>query len=264
MKLTEQSVMIVDDNKEFVSLLSEYINEQEDMSVYGIFHNGNDAIQYLQAQGTVPTVIILDLIMPGMDGLSVLENLKEMNILQKTKIIFVTAFGQESIIQKVSSFGTSYFLVKPLDIEFLVKRIREVNNESSNCISELNFSKNMPLKEKKLDLEKEVTTFLIDLGIPAHIKGYVFLREAIKMTYHDPSILGQITKILYPTIATSHNTTPTRVERAIRHAIQVAWERGMNDKDRILGNMFNNRHKPTNSAVIATIADRLKIEHKAV
>ncbi|WP_438448823.1 sporulation transcription factor Spo0A [Gorillibacterium sp. sgz5001074] len=267
-------VLLADDNREFTALLSEFINDQHDMTVSGVAYNGNDVLRLIE-EGRIPDVLILDIIMPHLDGLGVLEKLREMNITPQPKIIMLTAFGQESITQKAVQLGASYYILKPFDMEVLTNRIRQLVTNSTVSTSGSGMSSNMtsaviqhkanvvPMSKTR-NLDANITSIIHEIGVPAHIKGYQYLREAITMVYNNIEILGAITKTLYPAIAERFKTTPSRVERAIRHAIEVAWTRGNIDSiSHLFGYTINiSKAKPTNSEFIAMVADKLRIEHK--
>ncbi|OEH85947.1 sporulation transcription factor Spo0A [Desulfuribacillus stibiiarsenatis] len=249
-------------------MLANYVSQQEDMQVLGLAYNGNQALELLEDD--LPDLLILDIIMPHLDGLGVLEALKENPKYASMKVIVLTAFGQENITKRAIDLGADYFILKPFDMDVLLQRIRQVSTQmqqtiqmsdkhSFNFTSTNNFA---PKKKKVDDIKTSVTKMIHEIGVPAHIKGYTFLREAIIMVFNDPELLGCITKILYPNIADAHNTTPPRVERAIRHAIEVAWNRGNVD---ILRQYFGytvnaTKSKPTNSEFIAMVADKLRLE----
>lgn len=266
MTLQNIEVLLADDNREFIHLLSEYISEQDDMTVSGLAYNGNEVIRLIQEQKKIPDVLILDIIMPHLDGLGVLEALREMNLPKQPKIIMLTAFGQENITQKAVQLGASYYILKPFDMEILANRIRQlIGNSALTSSSPATAPKQnvIPLSKGK-NLDANITSIIHEIGVPAHIKGYQYLREAITMVYNNIEILGAITKTLYPAIAQKYKTTPSRVERAIRHAIEVAWTRGNIDSISLLfGYTINiSKSKPTNSEFIAMVADKLRIEHK--
>lgn len=251
-------VLLADDNREFTNLLSEYISAQEDMEVVGVAYNGEEVIDFIE-RGTVPDVLLLDIIMPHLDGLGVLERLSEMEFTTRPKIIMLTAFGQENITQRAVQLGASYYILKPFDMDVMANRIRELSSTSG---STMKFNVVPMAKGKNLDAN--ITSIIHEIGVPAHIKGYQYLREAITMVYNNIEILGSITKTLYPDIAVKYKTTPSRVERAIRHAIEVAWARGNIDSiSQLFGYTINiSKAKPTNSEFIAMVADKLRIEHK--
>ncbi|MFL1672134.1 sporulation transcription factor Spo0A [Paenibacillus dendritiformis] len=265
-------ILLADDNREFTNLLADFLSEQEDMVVTGVAYNGEEVLQFLEQTRAVPDVLILDIIMPHLDGLGVLERLRSMNLSPQPKIIMLTAFGQESITQRAVQLGASYYILKPFDMDILANRIRQLAGVAStpsvggsNAGSYITSSKsNVVQLGKTKNLDANITSIIHEIGVPAHIKGYQYLREAITMVYNNIEILGSITKTLYPAIAEKYKTTPSRVERAIRHAIEVAWTRGNIDSiSRLFGYTINiSKSKPTNSEFIAMVADKLRIEHK--
>lgn len=265
-------VLLADDNREFTNLLSEFISEQSDMNVCGVAYNGNEVLKHLETARKIPDVLILDIIMPHLDGLGVLEKIQELDLNPMPKIIMLTAFGQENITQKAVQLGASYYILKPFDMEMLSNRIRQLVGGPSTSLSSStlnssltsNRSNNVFPIGKGKNLDANITSIIHEIGVPAHIKGYQYLREAITMVYNNIEILGAITKTLYPAIAEKFKTTPSRVERAIRHAIEVAWTRGNIDSiSHLFGYTVNiSKSKPTNSEFIAMVADKLRIEHK--
>ncbi|HEX6594399.1 MAG TPA: sporulation transcription factor Spo0A [Bacillota bacterium] len=259
MKKNEISVCLVDDNKELIQLMEEFFDEQDDIKVIGTAHNGRECLEMLEEKE--PDVIVLDIIMPHVDGLAVLNTLKEMDQAHKPHVIMLTAFGQEEVMKKAVALGASYFILKPFDLEHLADQIRQVQGIPSFS----NLTKRGKKKELKRDLEASITNIIHEIGVPAHIKGYMYLREAITMVYNDIELLGSITKVLYPDIAKKFKTTSSRVERAIRHAIEVAWSRGNVDSiSALFGYTISiSKAKPTNSEFIAMVADRLRLEHRA-
>lgn len=263
------SVLIADDNQEFSHTLSSYINSQNDMEVIGMARDGNEAIEMIK--NINPDVVLLDVIMPHLDGIGVLEKINEINNLNPTRIM-LSAVGQDKITQKAILLGADYYVVKPFDIELLIKRIRELRyfkptQVTSNFIAREMKQQYIEISKdsKEENLEALVTNIIHEVGVPAHIKGYQYLREAIMMVVSDIDVINQITKNLYPNIATKYNTTPSRVERAIRHAIEVAWGRGQQEAvENIFGYTISAaKGKPTNSEFIAMIADKLRLELKS-
>lgn len=253
-------LLIVDDNKEFCDLLEEYFNSQSEFEVVGIVYNGKDALELLTGQQ--PDVVLLDIIMPYLDGIGVLEKLNSMNVPIKTRIIMLTAFGQDSITQRAMELGAAYYMMKPLEMDILADRIRQmVDGPAPAPRPNVSFSK--PSKPKSLEME--VTNIIHEIGIPAHIRGYLYLRDAILLVVENINLLNAVTKELYPAIAVKYNTTSSRVERAIRHAIELAWDRGnVNYLNEVFGHTVRiDKGKPTNSEFIAIIADKLRIEYLA-
>ncbi len=262
------TVTIADDNKDFTKLISKYLNEQEDMEVVGVANDGKDAVDLILLKE--PDVALLDVIMPQLDGIGVLEKVNSSNVKNKTSFIMLSAVGQDTITQKAIMLGAEYYIVKPFDLETLAKRIREVVNgitipENRNMIKEVKSPYIITSQfKKKENLEAEITNVIHEVGVPAHIKGYQYLREAITLAVNDIEVINSVTKLLYPTLAKKYKTTPSRVERAIRHAIEVAWTRGQMDfNNSMFGNTISaSKGKPTNSEFIAMIADKLRLEMK--
>ncbi|WP_010284542.1 sporulation transcription factor Spo0A [Bacillus timonensis] len=258
-------VCVVDDNRELVNLLDEYLSSQDDIEVLGVAYNGQDCLTMLQEKQ--PDVLVLDIIMPHLDGLAVLEKLRESNLEKQPNVIMLTAFGQEDVTKKAVDLGAAYFILKPFDMENLASRIRQVSGKATPIIkrNSANSVVRSQTENGPKNLDASITSIIHEIGVPAHIKGYLYLREAISMVYNDIELLGSITKVLYPDIAKKFNTTASRVERAIRHAIEVAWSRGNIDS---ISSLFGytvsmSKAKPTNSEFIAMVADKLRLEHKA-
>ena len=256
-------VMIVDDNAEFVKLLTMYINSQTDMQVVGSLNDGNGVVTKIKE--LKPDILLLDIIMPEKDGLVVLEELEEAVLEKRPFTVVMSAIGQEKITHKAISLGASYYVIKPFDLETLTNRLKEMVGTSSTAFYENKGTKYVTAKtpmQRGEPVEVKVTNIIHDLGVPAHIKGYQYLREAIIISVENQEIINAITKTMYPLLAKKFKTTPSRVERAIRHAIEVAWNRGeiaMHDK--IFGYTVNsNKGKPTNSEFIAMIADKIRLE----
>jgi len=257
--LSKIKVAIADDNRQLVQLLEEVITSQEDMTIAGTAFNGQECLNMLPE--TEADVLILDIIMPHMDGLAVLERLRTSGQKQP-HVIMLTAFGQEDVTKKAVELGASYFMLKPFDMESLISQIRQVAGAEQPMRHVER--KEEPKKQKK-NIDASITAVIHEIGVPAHIKGYLYLREAITMVFNDIELLGSITKVLYPEIARKYNTTPSRVERAIRHAIEVAWSRGnMESIAALFGYTVSvSKAKPTNSEFIAMVADKLRIEYMA-
>ncbi|NLK93627.1 MAG: sporulation transcription factor Spo0A [Clostridiales bacterium] len=264
------SVLIADDNKEFCTILNDYLLNQKDIVVTAIAKDGKEALDLIEEKK--PDLVVLDIIMPHLDGLGVLEKLNNMKLDKFPRIIILSAVGQDKITQQAITLGADYYVVKPFDMDVFTKRIREMfNNNSSEKIVQ-NSTSTMPIVEREaaatgngpVDLETEIISIIHEIGVPAHIKGYMYLREAITMVVNDMELLSAVTKELYPSIAKKYNTTASRVERAIRHAIEVAWGRGQVEAiNKLFGyTIHNEKGKPTNSEFIAIIADKLRLKNK--
>lgn len=258
-------IFVADDNTEFVSTLVTYLGNQEDMEVVGTARDGMEATEKIVESD--PDVCILDVIMPQLDGLGVLEAINQKLDLLPI-CIMLSAVGQDKVTSRAMCLGAQYYVVKPFEMDVLAKRIRElVKNQAITGgavgVKEVKGAY-VKLDNSKLNLEVEVTNIIHDVGVPAHIKGYQYLRDGIIMAVKNSDIINQITKQLYPDLAKKYKTTPSRVERAIRHAIEVAWNRGqIESMQSIFGYTVNsNRGKPTNSEFIAMIADKLRLELK--
>ena len=262
---TKIQIVIADDNKEFGDILYEYLNSQSDIEVIGVARDGVEACDLIMAK--MPDIAILEIIMPHLDGLGVLEKMASIPLKKRPLFIILSAVGQDKITQRALALGAEYYIIKPFDLDVLVSRIRQLkdNNQSavirSNYSIDLKTSHHVPVQR---NLEVDVTAIMHEIGIPAHIKGYQYLRDAIMMVVKNLDMINSITKQLYPSIARGYNTTPSRVERAIRHAIEVAWSRGRIEAiDSLFGYTVSNaKGKPTNSEFIAMVADKLRLEMK--
>lgn len=261
------SVAIADDNEKVVEMLGKLIEEDKTLELVGKAHNGEEICSIIQKKA--PDVVLLDIIMPKIDGLSVMDKINHEKELKKhPSFIVLSAVGQERITEDAFLLGAEYYMLKPFDQQHLlnrIKNVRGIHNRPKN-IHKLNPKETEQTKTEHADynLEKEVTEIIHEIGVPAHIKGYQYLRDAIILSVNDIEMLQSITKILYPTIAKRHQTTPSRVERAIRHAIEVAWGRGKMDTiDALFGyTVSTGKGKPTNSEFIALIADKIRLEMK--
>ena len=244
---------VVDDNESLVEMLKEYFSDSDKIDIVGASYNGEDGVEYIRKNKDSFDVLLLDLIMPKKDGLYVLEKLKEENIYKPT--IVCTSFNADETIKRVAKFDPKYFVLKPFVLEDLEFKILGAMKMTINESVYNNANNN---------LEINITKLLHGLGVPSHIKGYQYIREGIIQMYNNPDIVGAITKELYPNIAIKFDTTVSRVERAIRHAIEVSWNRGDIDlMDDIFGHSVDyDRAKPTNSEFIATLADKLRLETK--
>ena len=263
--MSKISVVIADDNEKMVDLLCGILSEDKEIEVVGTASDGMKAVELIREK--TPDVVLLDLIMPKLDGLGVMEHIKQSGTIEKTPVfIVVTAIGQDAITASAFAAGADYYLLKPFEPNVLLSRIKGLHREDSVKTNEVNRNVLKVEKEnyKERNLEADVTSIIHEIGVPAHIKGYQYLRDAIMMSVDDGEMLNSITKLLYPTIAKRHKTTPSRVERAIRHAIEVAWSRGKMDTiDELFGYTVNNgKGKPTNSEFVALIADKIRLEYK--
>ena len=261
-------IMIVDDNKEFVKILEMFVNSQDDMTVVATSNDGSGVIEKLKS--VKPDIVLLDIVMPEKDGLAVLEEINSSKLEYSPIVVMMSAIGQEKITQRAIALGATYYVVKPFDMATLVDRLRDlISSDDQNSYVELPKGTYKAASSKKangVSLEVRVTNIIHDVGVPAHIKGYQYIREAILLAVQDEEIINSITKVLYPSLAKKYQTTPSRVERAIRHAIEVAWNRGQIEMhDKIFGYTVNsNKGKPTNSEFIAMIADKLRLEDRAI
>ncbi|MBU5590740.1 sporulation transcription factor Spo0A [Clostridium sp. MSJ-4] len=262
------SVLIADDNKEFCNILNDYLLNQRDIIVTGIAKDGLEALKLIEEKK--PDLVVLDIIMPQLDGLGVLERLNTMDLEPMPRVIVLSAVGQDKITQRAITLGADYYVVKPFDMDVFTKRIRQMFNNTlatdtkKTVVTMSETVELKPVKKEPVDLETEITNIIHEIGVPAHIKGYMYLREAISMVVNDMELLSAVTKELYPSIAKKYNTTASRVERAIRHAIEVAWGRGQIDAiNKLFGyTVHNEKGKPTNSEFIAMVADKLRLKNK--
>ncbi|MEE1517707.1 MAG: sporulation transcription factor Spo0A [Lachnospiraceae bacterium] len=257
------SVVVADDNERILSLLSDLLSSDEEINVVGTAANGQEAYEMIRKEK--PDVVLLDIIMPKLDGLSVMEKINKDSTLDKhPAFVVMSAVGQETITEDAFSLGANYFIMKPFDHESLMCRMKQLKAPRHIIVNQGKGSAMMAkLPEMtERDLEVVVTEFIHEVGVPAHIKGYQYLRDAIIMTVNDSEMLGAITKILYPEIAKKHKTTSSRVERAIRHAIEVAWSRGkLETIEEMFGYTINSgKGKPTNSEFIALISDKIRLQ----
>lgn len=260
------NVAIADDNEGIVKILREIVGSDEELQVVGTAKDGEEACEMIKKKE--PDIVLLDIVMPKLDGLTVMDKIKaDKNIKKHPAFIIITAIGKELITKDSFSRGASYYMMKPFDNKALISSIKNMRSMELRRAAEVRkgnaFEKKADMEER--NLEAEVTDIIHEIGVPAHIKGYQYLREAIIMSVVDMEMLNSITKILYPGIAKKYQTTPSRVERAIRHAIEVAWSRGKMDTiDELFGyTIHNGKGKPTNSEFIALIADKIRLEYKS-
>lgn len=250
-------IVIADDNKEFCTNLKSYLSEIGIFEVVGVVHDGKKA--YEAVLELKPDVLLMNILLPFLDGLAVLSKINNNNILtRKPKTIVFSPTAHENIINTAMNHGAGYYLIKPFEFSVLRDRIVDLTSDKIGM-----GGTGFELKTK--DVETNITLYIQQLGVPAHIKGYQYIRDAISMVIEDMDAINSITKVLYPSVAKHYNTTPSRVERAIRHAIEVAWDRGNPD---VLNDFFgytilSSKGKPTNSEFIAMIADKIRLEMKA-
>ena len=259
------SVIIVDDNEKVIENIDSALSKDTAIQIIGKAKNGQEAYELIRK--STPDVVILDLIMPKMDGLSLMNKVNDDGAMIKMPFFIITsAISNENVIQDAFGYGAGYYLLKPFETNMIADRVKGVKS----------YNKRIPETKKIIgagedrkhfmerNIENDVTSIIHDVGVPAHIKGYQYLREAIIMSVNDNEMLNSITKILYPKNKKKFQTTSSRVERAIRHAIEVAWNRGRMDTiDELFGYTINaEKGKPTNSEFIALIADKIRLEYK--
>jgi len=255
-------ILLVDDNEEFCQLLAEFFEINNGFNVVEVLNNGLQVVEYLE-ENDQPDLLILDIIMPHLDGIGVLEELNSRNLIQDMKIIALTALGHDKIMKNIFELGAHYYIMKPFDLDKLVDRINLLMNSESEEPSQDIYLKNIKMETEEENFTRYITDIIHELGVPAHIKGYRYIRHAVELVIKDMDLLGAVTKELYPQVSEEFDSTPSRVERAIRHAIDVAWKRG-NQKalKKYFKNNLNDNSKPTNSQFIARIADEIMVELK--
>ena len=243
-------VLMIDDNVSLVDMVREYFSDHKRIEIVDCAYDGEEGLNKIVNSGDSYDLVLLDLIMPKKDGLYVLEELKKKNIVKN--IIVETSYNEPKVIRKVSEYGVNYYILMPFELVDLESKILD--------IFEYVNSKSINLYHSNLQIS--ITKMLHELGMPSHIKGYQYIREGINMIYNNPDIIGGITKELYPDIASKYDTTVSRVERAIRHAIEVSWNRGDLDyMEELFGHSVDiDKAKPTNSEFIVTVADKLRLE----
>lgn len=252
-------VLAADDNPLVRKQLEAFLNGKDDLELVGVAEDGAGALEIMREKPV--DVLLLDMVMPKMDGFSVLKEMNTLDLVHKPHVIVITALMRDDFIQRALSLGVDYYMLKPFDTDLVYQRIRELGGASENSV----VLPVRPAREAACSLDERIANIFLSMGIPAHIKGYHFLREAIKLVVSDREMINAITKDLYPTVAMNFNTTSSKVERAIRHAIDVAWTRGqMENINLLFGSRLYVKHdKPTNGEFIAMIADRLAIEKSA-
>lgn len=258
------SLFVADDNPGMRTLLRDYFAQRDDVDLVGEAGNGQDALRMLsQLQ---PDVVLLDVIMPQVDGFAVMEALGAQP--NPPQVIVLTALCQEDFVRRAMSLGASYYMAKPFDIDSLGRRVLEAARHEAppahTSRPQQALTAAVPAGGNH-SLDERITSVFLMIGIPAHIKGYYYLREAVKMTVEDATLINRITKELYPGVAKRFTTTSSKVERAIRHAIEVAWQRGkIENINQVFGfNIYTKQDKPTNGEFIALMADKLIMERSA-
>ena len=260
------NVAIVDDNSKVLKAMETALENDDEINVVGCVKNGEEAYEIIKNENI--DVVLLDLIMPKLDGISLMEKIENDNTMEKQPFfIITTAISNDFVVQDAFSNGAGYYMLKPFEMDMLADRIKSAKRNIGRKIYE-NKKIIAPYENKKeymeRNIEGDVTNIIHEIGVPAHIKGYQYLRDAIIMSVDDNEMLNSITKLLYPAIAKKYQTTSSRVERAIRHAIEVAWNRGKMDTiDELFGYTINTeKGKPTNSEFIALISDKIRLEYK--
>jgi len=256
-------VLIVDDNQNFCTILSEHIGEQDDLEVVGIANNGLKAVELIKE--TMPDIVVLDIIMPHLDGLGVLEKVRELDLIDQIKFIILSAVGQDNITRRAINLGATYYVIKPFDFDLFIDRLRQLSKSKSKSENEEISGKELGMgapASEFASIDARITEVLHKIGVPPHIKGFQYIREAILMVYEDSNCLSKVTKIIYPGIAEKFDTTASRVERAIRNAIEIAINRGNPDYiQKYFGHSLSaKKNKLTNSEFIALVAEKLRME----
>lgn len=255
-------ILLVDDNEEFCQLLGEFFEINSDFNVVGILNNGEQVIDYLEKNEN-PDVLILDIIMPHLDGIGVLEELNSKDLIKDMKIIALTALGHDKIMKNIFDLGAHYYIMKPFDLDKLVERIKLLMSSDSEAKNRDVYLKNIKVDTEEKNFTPYITEIIHELGVPAHIKGYRYIRYAVELVIKDMDLLGAVTKELYPRVSEKFDSTPSRVERAIRHAIDVVWNRGNQSAlEKYFKNNLNDNSKPTNSQFVARIADEIMVDLK--
>ncbi len=246
------NVLVIDNNESLTKDIEKYFSSHEVIKVVACKKDGEEGLSYIINHENEFDVIVMDLILPRLDGLFILSEINKRKI--QKNIIITTNFKDEAILEEANNYGIDYYMLKPINFMSLEKRILSVGIKYNTKSARI------------FEQEAYITDLLHNLGIPSHIRGYQYIKEGILIVYRNNNVISYITKDVYPEIAKKFHTTPTRVERAIRHAIEVSWTRGdINLMEDIFGNSINvNRDKPTNSEYLTTIADRLKVQNNLI
>lgn len=261
--MSKINVAIADDNERMLRLLENIVSSDKELCVVGTAKDGEAACKMIKDKE--PDVVLLDMVMPKLDGIGVMERINsDQNIRKTPSFVMISAVGHEQITEAAFSHGADYYIMKPFNNEMVLNRIKNIRNVRSVPDMKAVNAYERVKENSERDLESEITTIIHEIGVPAHIKGYQYLRDAIIMSVQDMDMLNSVTKVLYPGIAKKYHTTASRVERAIRHAIEVAWSRGKMDTiDEMFGYTVSNyKGKPTNSEFIALVTDRIRLQMK--
>ena len=261
------NVAIADHNDQIRAALASQMQSDSELHLVGTAKDGFEAYNLIKQKE--PDVMVIDLVMPRFDGLSVLDRAKsDASITKPPKFLILTSINNERIINDAFNLGASYFMLKPCDSQMVIKRIKQIGSKTAPThVQEIHApyssSASPTTPPSGESSEIRISQALHQMGVPANIKGYRYLITAIELCMSDMDMLGSVTKLLYPTIAKRYDTTPSRVERAIRHSIEVAWNRGQIDVlDAVFGYTINTRKgKPTNSEFIAMLSDKLRMSH---
>ncbi len=248
-------VLVADDNRDLCALLDRAINAQDDMECVGAAYNGAETVRLIREHQ--PEVVILDLVLPLLDGIAVLEAIRESGLNPPPHVIMFTAFGREDSARRAAELGADYFIVKPFDLDTLTERIRQIAREKPRTAAAV-----PPNHSQEEDLERQVTLIMQEIGIPAHIRGYAYLRHAIMVMVAKRGKITTISRDIYPAVAERYGTTPNRVERAIRHAIALAWERGNPERVNWIFGRDAAADRPSNAEFMATVVDKLVLTQK--
>lgn len=248
---TKINALVVDDSMEFTSSVEKYFKDNVSIDIVNVISDGSEVINYLQNSNENIDIILLDLILPGKDGLEILEDLKERKI--NKPVIVLSSYQKDYAVRMTKDYRVDYFMIKPVNLPTLEKRIKSIASAEKSPVKELIITE---------ENELEVTELLHYLGVPSQLKGYAYLREGILMLYKSAGVTSGITKQIYPAIANLYNTTPSRVERAIRHAIEISWNRADYEMmNKIFGHSIDyDRAKPTNSEFMMTLSDALRLK----
>ncbi|MBO8142241.1 MAG: sporulation transcription factor Spo0A [Firmicutes bacterium] len=257
-------VLIADNNFQLCAALSEYLNSLPDMEVVGCAYDGEETLEMIAR--TNPDVVILDITMPRLDGMAVLERLDDLELTRRPRIIVLTALAREDIAQRFTALGADYFVLKPFDLQLLAERIRQFAPSDADEAQPVHLPAKAP-KQRPADLEARITSLLHEMGMPAHFKGYQYLRDAVLMTVEGLDLVGgSLSKEIYPRLASKYNATPGGVEAAIRNALIACWENGNRPfLEQLTGQSLRSRQGrfPTNSMIIAKLADHLRMQVRA-